>query len=191
MPVPLLKTISPFRNSSCGKSTDCFLLLFLSMQFVKQNKQNKQSSPFTIDDIWIFLSICHKYTEMKANHNNSFIGLNLSLLFPMVQRYYFYCLKWYQWLFFLWYKCKIKSHSFSVRLNLFYPIIYFNVLILILSVYIYFQWGNLLGFPIFMPVFKWIKMLVLLNFVSNIINNSRNSIKNRFSVSENRFIKVK
>ena len=37
---------------------------------------------------------------------------------------------------------------------LFYPIIYFNVLILILSIYILFQWGNLLGFPIFYARFQ-------------------------------------
>lgn len=35
-----------------------------------------------------------------------------------------------------------------------YPIIYFNVLILILSIYILFQWGNLLGFPIFYARFQ-------------------------------------
>lgn len=34
------------------------------------------------------------------------------------------------------------------------PIIYFNVLILILSIYILFQWGNLLGFPIFYARFQ-------------------------------------
>lgn len=39
------------------------------------------------------------------------------------------------------------------RIN-FYPIIYFNVLILILSIYILFQWGNLLGFPIFYARFQ-------------------------------------
>lgn len=35
-----------------------------------------------------------------------------------------------------------------------HPIIYFNVLILILSIYILFQWGNLLGFPIFYARFQ-------------------------------------
>lgn len=40
------------------------------------------------------------------------------------------------------------------KLYLINPIIYFNVLILILSIYILFQWGNLLGFPIFLCPFS-------------------------------------
>lgn len=41
-----------------------------------------------------------------------------------------------------------------INIIYFIPIIYFNVLILILSIYILFQWGNLLGFPIFYARFQ-------------------------------------